>query len=236
MDAIQSLVDREFLFGILALQNALVSHDELVAGMNLWALAKQTPLGDILLRRQSLDAEARALLEALVEKQLTKHQGDIAGSIASFGSLPTAREAFAKIDDEQIRSAALSMSANQPVAPATQPFFGAKSDALGRYIIIRPHAAGGLGEVFVAKDMELDREVSLKQIKEAYSSNVQQQARFFDRASDLDDGRERAAIRKQRDAALAKKAARDRSKSEQAKKAKSDSPASKSEATSSARR
>ena len=48
-----------------------------------------------------------------------------------------------------------------------------------RFRVLRPHARGGLGEVYVAKDSELNREVALKQIKEKKADNPESRARFL---------------------------------------------------------
>jgi tetratricopeptide (TPR) repeat protein len=48
-----------------------------------------------------------------------------------------------------------------------------------RYRILRPHARGGLGVIFVALDEELNREVALKQIQEPFVGDPGSRARFL---------------------------------------------------------
>jgi serine/threonine protein kinase len=47
-----------------------------------------------------------------------------------------------------------------------------------RYRILRPHAKGGQGEVFLAADEELHREIALKEIQERYADQSVSRARF----------------------------------------------------------
>lgn len=48
-----------------------------------------------------------------------------------------------------------------------------------RFRIIREHARGGLGEVFVAVDTEVNREVALKEIRPEYANHPESRARFL---------------------------------------------------------
>ncbi|MGD9715206.1 MAG: serine/threonine-protein kinase, partial [Thermomicrobiales bacterium] len=48
-----------------------------------------------------------------------------------------------------------------------------------RYRILKPHAKGGLGEVFVARDEELNRDVALKEIRGEHAHNKDSRGRFL---------------------------------------------------------
>src|SRR5205085_8839781 len=48
-----------------------------------------------------------------------------------------------------------------------------------RYRVLRPHARGGLGEVSVAEDLELHREVALKEIQTGHAHDPVSRGRFL---------------------------------------------------------
>ena len=59
------------------------------------------------------------------------------------------------------------------------PSGAATSDGQRLPHVLRPHARGGLGAVFVALDEELHREVALKQILDRHADDPTSRQRFF---------------------------------------------------------
>jgi eukaryotic-like serine/threonine-protein kinase len=173
--------DRSLLLGILALQNDLLTRDQLIEAMNAWAAAKDRPLGEILVARQALDQEHRQLLEQLLDVHVRRH-GSVEHSMAACELTSSVRSALAQVADVEVQ-ATLSVwqqpatSAPSSTAAAPTGRRSAASDHI-RYRVLRPHAKGGLGEVFVAEDLELHREVALKEIQRQHADQDASRGRF----------------------------------------------------------
>jgi tetratricopeptide (TPR) repeat protein len=189
--------DRNLLFGILAVQLDFVSKDALIAAMNAWLLDKGKPLGDILRDLGGLSAEELQHLDALVAVHLRRHGGEPLKSLAALSSVPVSlQQKLAALPDEAVqRSIARLASAkavqsleSDPNRTVPQP-----PPEKVRYRILRPHARGGLGEVFVAEDAELGRNVALKEIQTRFAGDSSSRERFV-REAEITGGLEHPGI------------------------------------------
>src|SRR5271165_4372498 len=91
--------ERNLLFGLLALQNGLIDQVQLVAAFQAWTLDKARALADHLVGRGDLDADDRSAVDALVERHIKKHGGDVERSLAAIPAGRSTRESLARIDD-----------------------------------------------------------------------------------------------------------------------------------------
>jgi serine/threonine-protein kinase len=176
-------VDQNLLFGVLALQLDFISREALIAATSAWVLDKRRPLAQILVDHGALSVACRAMLEPMVSEHVKAHGDDASKSLGAVSSIGSVYSDLAQLADTQLQASLRCIPVARHCDPdpyATQaPSVGTPTSAGARFRILRPHARGGLGEIYIALDEELNREVALKVIQDRHADHQDSRCRFL---------------------------------------------------------
>jgi serine/threonine-protein kinase len=179
--------DQNLLFGVLALQGDLIDASQFAEACTAWAARKGRPLADLLIERGWISDDDARLVEQLLARKLKKYSGDAHKGLADaaardakvHATVAGIREA---VDDPDVHRSLADLVSTARGTVEYISALGRPAESRDRYTLTTLHAKGGIGQVWLARDTELDRQVALKELRPEQASNATVLRRFLQEA------------------------------------------------------
>ena len=169
--------DRDAVFCVLAVHNGLVQLDEIIE-LAKYGSGDVDTLSDGLLRTDAITADAHQIIQDLADLHLSQSRGRIEHVFTALN-----------VDSRLVKALGYpELADTEPPPPLSR---SGVSKAIGvdnakqplrRFHVKSRYARGGLGEVMLAEDTELKRQVALKQIREEFKHKPDSRSRFIQEA------------------------------------------------------
>jgi eukaryotic-like serine/threonine-protein kinase len=169
---------RDLLFCLSAIEQDIVTAEQLAPVLERWLDQAGKPLTDLLVERGLMTTTQLTRLSSAMAAKLS-HSGDEA--MSEWKTRPQLSESTVidplskPIDYPDLVENTRNQTSARPATIIT-----GKNDE--RFNIVSAYAEGGLGEISVAHDSQLGRMVALKQIKTRWADDVDARSRFLQEA------------------------------------------------------
>ncbi len=191
--------DVDLLLGTLAVQAGIISADQFQAAYEVFRESGIASLAQVLLYQQLITPLQKDLLDELVRDQLDQHQGSVRGAMTAIKDAKTLAVIYA-IEEHKLGGTVIYKPSDQtPPHPAEKPedlkspappdnkhvFVETvkwQAESRSRYTLTRVHGKGGLGQVWLAIDGHLNREVALKEVLPKKQSDPETTSRLMKEA------------------------------------------------------
>ena len=189
-----SNAEHNLIFAGLGLQLGVIAKDKVIRAFTEWLFDKARPLGEILVHQESITPEQRKALESAVKAHIHQ-EGSEQKALASLNHVKDLESDLGHLADNDLNQSldgavtkrkllgldVLFSQSHDTESSSTNkrgPFSGPECKQTDRFEKQHFLDSGNLGEVFFAKDTELNRTVVTKYIRPEMSDDNLKQALF----------------------------------------------------------